>query len=80
MRENSRINQKRNGVKAPQNTILLASIVDRLGLLITALTGESVGEQVTNKFVESSGKEKQADLMKFNTVDDYLAARYGGII
>ena len=77
--ENSRIARKISGAKVPLNTLLLAHIVDRLGLLVWQNTKD--GKHNKNRpasFVEmiNRGDEKeQIKGLSFDTPDDFWLAR-----
>lgn len=77
--EDSRIGRKISGAKVPLNTLLLAHIVDRLGLLVWQNTKD--GKHNKNRpasFVEliNRGDEKEhVKGLSFDTADDFWLAR-----
>ena len=79
LREDSRIKQKINGTHVPVNTLLLAHIVDRLGILIWQRTKdgqhgrnkpESIAEQLLN-----TGKRNLNKVDAFETPEEFEEAR-----
>lgn len=82
LRENSRIKMKQSDVKASQETLLLAAVIDRIGLLISTVTGQKLEESVLEQFVGESIKTKKAgqkkDHVVFANPEEFERARYGG--
>lgn len=76
LRENSRIRQKMEGAPADSTTILLAGIVDRLGLILTSLSGGEAPKSIVEQIFGKS--EAEADIMAFETPEEFLKLRYGG--
>ena len=79
LREDSRIKQKINGTHVPVNTLLLAHIVDRLGILIWQRTKdgqhgrnkpESIAEQLLN-----TGKRNLNKVDAFESPEEFEEAR-----
>lgn len=79
LREDSRIKQKINGTQVPVNTLLLAHIVDRLGILIWQRTKDgqhgrnkpdSIAEQLLN-----TGKRNLNKVDAFETPEEFEEAR-----
>lgn len=77
--ENSRIGRKISGAKVPLNTLLLAHIVDRLGLLVWQNTKD--GKHNKNRpasFVEMinrGGEKESIKGLSFDTADEFWLAR-----
>lgn len=73
--ENSRIKIKARGEKAPRDTILLAVIADRLGLLMHGLGGGKGKHPplLVDMFIETEEPEKPDT---FESGADFLAAWY----
>ena len=75
---NSRIKQKVSGLACSPDTFLLATIVDKLNILIWQQTkdgshGRNVPESISEKFMI---KDKNKKTIKgYETVDDYERAR-----
>lgn len=63
---------KATGVNAPQNTILLATIID----MLARAYGGKVKESVVDKFIIAD-KPKEKDCMVFDTPEELLKAMYG---
>ena len=76
LRENSRIRQKMEGVPAEINTILLASITDRLGLILSALAGADTPESVVDSIYGHTQKKK-SNIMSFDSLEEFRKRRYG---
>lgn len=86
LRDDSRVKMAMSGQKAPLDTILLAGIVDRLGVLIWQKTQD--GQNGTNQpqsLVESlTGEPQEREEVAFNSGEDFekaraeLLARIGG--
>lgn len=72
LRDNSRLMQKACEIHATQQEILTAHIVDRLSVLIGMLSN---GKGEFDSMVELLGghREKNAQLMSFDTDDDFKA-------
>lgn len=70
LREDSRIMMKLSKRTAPFNTILLAEIADRLGVLIN---GKQPSARLTEQFFIK--ENKSSDVKRFGTVDEFNEAR-----
>ena len=77
LRENSRIRQKMEGAPADQTTILLASISDRLGLILSCLNGSDAPESIVERIFGSCEK-KERPVRAYDTPEEFLKERYGG--
>lgn len=81
LRENSRIMQKINGIEMPVNTILLAHIADRLGILIWQNTkdgqrGRNRPESIAAQMI--AGAKPKSNHMRgavFDSPEDFEKAR-----
>lgn len=78
LRDDSRIKMRLNGINASTEIQLMAAAVDRLSLLVWAKTKDGIkGRNRPKSIVESinnAGKDN-SDVMKFNTIEDFEAAR-----
>ena len=78
LRDDSRIKMRLNGINASTEIQLIAAAVDRLSLLVWAKTKDGIkGRNRPKSIVESinnAGKDN-SDVMKFNTIEDFEAAR-----
>lgn len=77
LRENSRIRQKMEGAPADQTTILLASISDRLGLILSCLNGRDAPESIV-ECIFGNTREKKTMISVYETPEEFLRERYGG--
>lgn len=81
LRENSRIRMKENDVNASQDTIFLATIVDRLGAIAAWAMGIDKPEPITEELLGSRYKRTSSDnkenVMAFESSEDFQEARYG---
>lgn len=77
LRENSRIKMKLSGVKTSTDTMLLASAVDRLSLLVWAKTEDAQNNVNRPKSILSilTGIEEESEIVTFNTAEDFEAER-----
>lgn len=78
LRENSRIKMKLAGYRYPLETLLIASAVDRLSILVWSKTkdaqkGINKPASIVERLTNPEGK-KDKDLMSFDSVDDFEAA------
>lgn len=77
LRENSRIKMKMSGAKYPLNTMLLASVVDRLSVLAWMKTkdganGVNPPKPILSQMLE---KEETSDIEAFNTPEEFERRR-----
>ena len=77
LRENSRIKMKLSGAKYPLNTMLLASVVDRLSVLAWMKTkdganGVNPPKSILSQLLE---KEEASDIEAFNTPEEFERRR-----
>lgn len=78
LRENSRLVMKTNEVKASRNTVLLATIADRLGILYAKLLGTDVPDSIVESLLDMAEKDEQkTDNVLFHTPEEFMAAYYG---
>nr|DAF99592.1 MAG TPA: protein of unknown function (DUF5361) [Siphoviridae sp. ctkKt3] len=77
LRENSRIRQKMEGAPAESTTILLASIADRLGLILASLRGTDAPESIID-CIFGSCEKKERPVRAYDTPEEFLKERYGG--
>lgn len=70
LRANSRIRLKQGGLKASWETVLLAKIIDML-------SAETVKPMTPLFLDEQKPKGKKADLMVFDSIEEFEAVRYG---
>lgn len=77
LRENSRIKMKLNGMKIPTDTLLLASSVDKLALLVWSKTEDGQnGMNRPKSIVEIlTGIRKDGDIATFDTAEEFEEAR-----
>lgn len=72
---------KTNDVKASQNTIFLATIIDRLGLIYAWLTGTERPDPVVREFLgegyQVDQKDKQENVISFDSPEEFIKVRYG---
>lgn len=76
LRDDSRIKMKKNGVNIPMNSLLLATIADRLTLLVWANTedgqkGENMPKSLLSQLL---GPDKEENI-GFDTVEEYEKER-----
>ena len=77
LRDNSRIKQKVNGISTDSETLLLAAIADRLGLIIAAMTGQDPGGSIT-KIILGISEKKTTNVKSYESAEDFMKERYGG--
>lgn len=77
LRENSRIKQKLNESPADDMTIFLASITDRLGLILTALTGVEKPPSIVEHILGTEAT-KNGHVLSFESPEEFIKQRYGG--
>lgn len=77
LRENSRIKQKVNGISTSTETLLMATIADRLGLILTALTGQDSPPSIAKSILGISD-DKESNVKAYDSVEDFMEERYGG--
>ena len=77
LRENSRIKMKLSGVKTTTDTMLLASAVDRLSMLVWAKTEDGQNNVNRPKSILAilTGNEEESDVVAFETVEEFEAER-----
>ena len=77
LRGNSRIKMKLNGMKIPTDTLLLASSVDKLALLVWSKTEDGQnGMNRPKSIVEIlTGIQKDGDIVTFDTAEEFEEAR-----
>lgn len=77
LRENSRIKMKLSGVKITTDTMLLASAVDRLSLLVWAKTEDGQNNVNRPKSILTilTGNEEESDVVAFETVEEFETER-----
>ncbi len=77
LRENSRIKMKMNGVKYPLDTVLLASVVDRLSVLVWMKTKDGANgvNQPKSILFQLLQEEETRDIEVFNTPEDFEKRR-----
>lgn len=78
LRDDARIKIKLSGQKESLDRLLLASMVDRLGLLFWAQTkdgqkGQNQPVSLVSKMVEE--EQKESDLVTFESGEDFIRAR-----
>lgn len=79
LRENSRLIMKERGAKAPENTILLAAIVDRIDGIMAAWSGTERNRSILESYIDVPLEEKKnSNIVAFESPEDFIAARYGG--
>lgn len=77
LRENSRIKQKINGMSTTTETLLMAAIVDRLGLILAALTGQDSPPSIAKSILGISD-DKESNVKAYDSVEEFMEERYGG--
>lgn len=77
LRENSRIKMKISGAKVQPDFLLLAAAVDRLSLLVWSKTKDAErGRNRPKSLVDVlSGKERESDIMAFETAEEWEEAK-----
>lgn len=77
LRDDSRVKMKISGMKYPANTLLLASAIDRLSLLVwmNSKDGTNGVNRPKSVFDELMGKVTEKDIEAFNSSDDYERRR-----
>lgn len=80
--EDSRIGRKKQGAVAKTDTLLLASAVDRLGLLVWAQTedghkGRNRPKSILEALTKPVSEDQKNDLMQFETPEDFRRAWEG---
>lgn len=77
LRENSRIKMKISGTKHPLDTMLLASIVDRLSVLAWMKTKDGANgvNQPKSILFQLMGKEEESDIEAFDTPEEFEKRR-----
>lgn len=79
LREDSRIKMKIAGLKHPLNTILLASAVDKLQLLLWSKTKDGAKNKnrppsVLAKLLNQQEEEKESDIEAYDSAEEFEAA------
>ena len=79
LRNNSRIKMKMNKMKYPIDTLLLASMVDKLALILWSKSKDATkGIRKPKSVLNDLLKQKTPkDIESFNTPDEFRKARYG---
>lgn len=72
LRINSRIKMIINGNSFDSKEILLASITDRLGIILSFLRGSDVTESILDKMI---GNIPEKEYMVFNSIDEFEKER-----
>ncbi len=72
LRINSRIKMIINGNSFDSKEILLASITDRLGIILSFLRGSDVPESILDKMI---GNIPEKEYMVFNSIDEFEKER-----
>ena len=72
LRINSRIKMIINGNSFDSKEILLASITDRLGIILSFLRGSDVQESILDKMI---GNIPEKEYMVFNSIDEFEKER-----
>lgn len=72
LRINSRIKMIINGNSFDSKEILLASITDRLGIILSFLRGADVPESILDKMI---GNIPEKEYMVFNSIDEFEKER-----
>lgn len=77
LRENSRIKMKLNETRVSTDTMLLASAVDRLSLLVWAKTEDGQNNVNRPKSILGilTGNEEETEIISFNTPEEFEAER-----
>ena len=76
LRESSRIKMRISGAKAEVNTLLLASIADRLGIMLWRETKDGrKGINQPKLLVNEMTKTRKNDIVGYSTGADFLAER-----
>ena len=79
LRDNSRLYMKEKGLKAPESTILLAAIVDRLDGIMAGLSGSERNRSILQSYIGEPLEDKNnSNIVAFDNPEDFMAARYGG--
>lgn len=78
--ENSRIKMHLSGAKVPVDTLLLATIADRIGLLLWLNTKDGVNganrpASILNTLIDSDCGDSKNDIQSFGSADEFEAAR-----
>ena len=75
LREDSRIKMKLSGAKAPSEIILLASIIDRLSVLVWMQTKDAQKGRNRPKSLMSILYPKETNNTTYRTGEDFMKAR-----
>ncbi len=77
LRENSRIKMKLSGAKVQPDFLLLAAAVDRLSLLVWSKTKDAEkGRNRPKSLIDIlNGREKESEIMSFDTAEEWEAAK-----
>lgn len=83
LREESRIKSKLSDSDGlSQDTLLLASIVDRLSIICSWVTGVKFNDSVVEALVNREKKPHEAvkgnDIRSFSSINEFTNMRYGG--
>lgn len=76
MREDSRIKTKLSGAKVPINILLLASIADRLGVIMACLGNIEPLNSIVDA-LNGTEEKQEKETVAFNTTEEFMKARYG---
>lgn len=72
---------KENDVKASQDTIFLATIIDRLGLIYAWATGTERPSQIVPDLLGEAHRQQEQSkndkIETYDTPEDFIKARYG---
>lgn len=80
LRENSRVKMALNKIRVPTDTLLLASAVDKLALILWSKTEDGVNGQnrpnsIAAYLMDQGEKKKDGAIMTFDTAEDFENAR-----
>lgn len=84
LRDDSRYKRKLSGIDVPENTLLLATIVDGIQMLHASITGIQPEQSIVNVVLgkepdTKSDDESNADeCLTYDSVEEFRLARYGG--
>lgn len=74
---NSRIARIENGSIASEEALLLAHLSDRLGCIISILTGSEMPKSLFEILAGHEQEKATPEYQTYNSIEEFMAARYG---
>lgn len=80
LRDNSRLCMKAKGIPAPMETLIFGVIADRIGYILGFLGMDvpSVMNAIYGVTEQIEKEEKDNGIRNFESIEEFLIARYGG--